>query len=81
MGHNEYSGAHIYTSGRRRGDDLFPLEKITFCFNHPRDPDADSRSWGVGSSKKFEIHGVLKKESRSTGCTSHQADHMVICPK
>jgi hypothetical protein len=29
---------------------------------------------GVGSSKHFEIHYVLKKESRSTGCTSHQAN-------
>jgi hypothetical protein len=36
--------------------------------------DADSRSWGVESPKKFEIHGVLKKESRSTGRTSHQVN-------
>jgi hypothetical protein len=28
------------------------------------------RSWKL---KKFEIHGVLKKESRSTGCTNYQA--------
>jgi hypothetical protein len=41
----------------------------------------DSRSWGVGSSKNFEIHGVLKKESRSTGRTSHQADQHGYLPK
>jgi hypothetical protein len=36
---------------------------------------------GVGSSKKFEIHGVLKKESRSIGCTSHQTDRHGYLPK
>jgi hypothetical protein len=29
---------------------------------------------GVGSLKDFEIHGVLKKEPRSTRHTSYQAD-------
>jgi hypothetical protein len=28
----------------------------------------------LGSSKHFEFHGIFKKESRSTGCTSHQAN-------
>jgi hypothetical protein len=41
----------------------------------------DSRSWGVGSSKNFEIRGILKKESRSTGCTSHQADRYGYLPE
>jgi hypothetical protein len=41
----------------------------------------DSRSWGVGSSKKFEIHGILKKESRSTRCTSRQADRHGYLPE
>jgi hypothetical protein len=34
----------------------------------------DSKSRGVASSKKFETRGILKKESRFTGHTSHQAD-------
>jgi hypothetical protein len=29
---------------------------------------------GVGSLNFFEIRGILKKESRSIGRTSHQAD-------
>jgi hypothetical protein len=36
---------------------------------------------GVGSSNLFEISGVLKKESRSTGCTSHQADRHGYLPE
>jgi hypothetical protein len=34
----------------------------------------DLRSRGVGSSKDFEIRGILKKELRSTGRTNYQAD-------
>jgi hypothetical protein len=49
MGHNEYSGAQLYMGGRRRGNDSFPYKKITFCFNHTCDLDADSRSRGVES--------------------------------
>jgi hypothetical protein len=59
----------------------FPRKKITFCFNRPHDPDADSRSRGVGSSKDFEIRDVLKKEPRSTGCTSYRADRLGYLPE
>jgi hypothetical protein len=67
--------------GGRWGDDSFPLKKITFCFNRPRDPNADWRSRGVESSKDFEIRGVLKKEPRSTGRTSYQADRHGYLPE
>jgi hypothetical protein len=40
-----------------------------------------TRIRGVGSSNFFEISGVLKKESRSTGCTSHQADRHGYLPE
>jgi hypothetical protein len=52
----------------------FPRKKITFYFNCPRNPDADARSQGVGSSKDFEIHDILEKEPRSARRTSYQAD-------
>jgi hypothetical protein len=71
---NKYNGDQLYVGGRRRDDNSFPKKKITFYFNRPRNPDADARSWGVGSSKDFEIHGVLEKEPRSVRCTSYQAD-------
>jgi hypothetical protein len=54
---------------------------MTFCFNRPCDPNADSRSRGVGSSKDFKIHGVLKKEPRSTGCSSYQVDRHGYLPE
>jgi hypothetical protein len=41
----------------------------------------DSRSWGVGSLNFFEIRGILKKESRSTGRTSHQANQYGYLPE
>jgi hypothetical protein len=59
----------------------FPRKKITFCFNRQRDPDADSRSRGVGSSNDFEIHDVLKKELRSNGRTRYQADRHGYLPE
>jgi hypothetical protein len=80
MGHNEYSGAQLYMGGRRRGNDSFPYKKITFCFNHTCDLDADSRSRGV-ESFFFEIYGVLKKKPRSTGCTSYQTDRHGYLPE
>jgi hypothetical protein len=47
--------------------------KDNFCFNHPNNPDADSKTQGAGSSI-FLSRGILKKELRFTGCTSHQVD-------
>jgi hypothetical protein len=40
-----------------------------------------TRIRGVGSSKKSEIHGGLKKESRSTERTSHQVDRYGYLPE
>jgi hypothetical protein len=61
----------------------FPRKRVTFCFNRPRNKDVDTRSQGggVGSSKDFEIRGILKKEPRSTGCTSYQADRHGYLPE
>jgi hypothetical protein len=39
------------------------------------------RSQGVESSKDFEICGVLKKELRSNGYTSYQADRHGYLPE
>jgi hypothetical protein len=59
----------------------FSRKKITFCFSPPRNSDTDARSRGVGSSKDFEIHGVLEKKPRSAGRTSNQADRQGYLPK
>jgi hypothetical protein len=56
------NGDQLYVGSRRWDDDLFPKKKVTFYFNHPRNPDADARSQGVGSSKDFEIRGIIEKE-------------------
>jgi hypothetical protein len=78
---NECNGNQLYVGGRRRGDDSFLEKKVTFRFNHPRNPDADVRSRGVGSSKDFEIHGVLEKVPRPAGRTSYQANQHGYLPK
>jgi hypothetical protein len=78
---NECNDDQLYVGGRRQGDDSFPEKKVTFRFNRPRNPDADARSRGVGSSKGFEIRGVLEKEPRSAGRTSYQADRHGYLPK
>jgi hypothetical protein len=59
----------------------FLRKKITFCFNHPCNPDVDARSQGVGSSKDFEIHSVLEKEQKSARRTSYQADQNSYLPE
>jgi hypothetical protein len=66
--------------GRRRDDDSFPEEIVTFCFNRPRNPDADARSRGVGSSKDFEIHGALVNQDLPDAPFIKPID-TVICPK
>jgi hypothetical protein len=71
---NECNGDQLYVGARRRGDVSFPEKRVTFRFNHPRNSEVDARSRGVGSSKDFEIRGVLKKELRPVGHTSYQAD-------
>jgi hypothetical protein len=67
--------------GKRLGDDSFLEKKVTFCFNHPRNPDVDARSRGVRSSKDFEIHGLLEKEPSPAGRTSYQADQHGYLPE
>jgi hypothetical protein len=62
MERSKSNGDQLYVGIRRRDDDSFPEEKVTFCFNRPRNPDADARSRGVGSSKDFKIRGILEKE-------------------
>jgi hypothetical protein len=79
--YNECNVHQLYVGGRRRGDDSFPEKKVTFRFNHPRNPDADTRSRGVGSSRDFDICGVLEKEPRPAGRTSYQADRHGYLPE
>jgi hypothetical protein len=67
--------------GKRRGDNSFPEKKVTFRFNHPRNPDADARSRGVGGSKDFETCGIPEKEPRLAGRTSYQADRHGYLPE
>jgi hypothetical protein len=78
---NECNGDQLYVGGRRRGDDSFLEKNVTFCFNRPWNLDADVRSQGVGSSKDFEIHGILEKEPRLAERTSYQADRHSYLPE
>jgi hypothetical protein len=78
---NECNVDQLYVGGRRRGNDSFPEKKVTFRFNHLRNPNADARSRGVGNSKGFEICGILEKEPRPAGRTSYQADWHGYLPK
>jgi hypothetical protein len=59
----------------------FQRKSVTFCLNRPRNPDTDARYWGVGSSKDFEIHGILEKEPRSARRTSYLADRHSYLPE
>jgi hypothetical protein len=59
----------------------FLRKNVTFCFNRPRIPDVDARSQGIGSSKDFEIHIILEKESRSARRTGYQADRHGYLPE
>jgi hypothetical protein len=65
MGHDVPSDVQLYMCSRRQCDDSFPEKKISFCFNHPHDPDMGSRCRKVGSLKDFQVRGVLKKEPAS----------------
>jgi hypothetical protein len=81
MEHNKYNGDQFYVCDMRWEDDSFLDKKTTFCFNCPRNPDADVRSWGVESSKDFKICGVLEKEPRSARRTSYRADWNSYLPE
>jgi hypothetical protein len=39
-----YNGVKLYMRIRRQCDDIFSMEKIPFCLNHPRDPAAGLKS-------------------------------------
>jgi hypothetical protein len=54
---------------------------VHFCFNNPRNPNAESRSQKMGSLKKFEICGVPEKELPHTRQKVVNPFGMVICPK
>jgi hypothetical protein len=62
---------------RARNDSSFLEKKDNFLFN----PDADARIRGVGSSKDFEIYGILEKEPKSVKHTSYQADRHGYLPE
>jgi hypothetical protein len=58
-----------------------PRKNVHFCFNNPRNPNAESRSQKMGSLKKFEICGVPEKELSHTRQKVVNPFGMVICPK
>jgi hypothetical protein len=53
MGLDVLRGAQLYMHNMRYYDDSFPPKKISFCFNHPRNLDAESRSQKVWEFKIF----------------------------
>jgi hypothetical protein len=61
------NSAQIYICSRRQYDDLFPYKKMYFYFNHPCNPDAESRSRKVEDLKYFEVHNVQEKEPGING--------------
>jgi hypothetical protein len=44
MGLNALIDAQLYMRSRRQCDDSLPEKKVYFCFNHPPNLDAGSRS-------------------------------------
>jgi hypothetical protein len=44
MGLGVHNGVQLYMRGRQQCDDMSPKKKISFCFNHPRDPVVGLRS-------------------------------------
>jgi hypothetical protein len=53
MGLDALSNAQFYMHSRRQYDDALPEKKMSFCFNHMRNPDAGSRSQKVWKFKRF----------------------------
>jgi hypothetical protein len=66
------NSTQLYMCSRRQRDDLFPQKKMSFYFNHPRDPDVRSRSQKVGSLKDFEVCSVIEKVPLHNGQKSYQ---------
>jgi hypothetical protein len=62
MGQYMLSGTSIISAAGDSVTIRFPKKKMHFCFNHPHDPDARSRSQKVGSLKDFEVCGIPEKE-------------------
>jgi hypothetical protein len=75
----ECNGDQLYVGGRR-GDKSFPEKKVTFR-STTRAIRTQMRSQGVGSSKDFEIRGILEKEPRPAGRTGYQVDRHSYLPK
>jgi hypothetical protein len=59
----------------------FPRKKVSFCFNHPHDPDTESRSQKVNNLKDFKVHEVPKMEPLHNGQKAINPFGTVICPK
>jgi hypothetical protein len=55
MGRDVLSDASFIGAADGRVTIHFPRKNVHFCFNNPRNPDAESRSPKVGSLKSFEI--------------------------
>jgi hypothetical protein len=55
MGRDVLSDASFIGAADGRVTIHFSRKNVHFCFNNPRNPDAESRSPKVGSLKSFEI--------------------------
>jgi hypothetical protein len=78
---NECNDDQLYVGGRRRGDGPFPEKKVTFRFNRPRNPDADARSRGVGSSKNLKFVASSRRNQGLPDAPVIKPISTVICPK
>jgi hypothetical protein len=67
MGLNVINGAQLYMHSKRQCDDSFLEKKMSFCFNHPRNPATESRNEKFRSLKYFEEHSIQEKEPRING--------------
>jgi hypothetical protein len=67
MGLDALIDDQLYMHNKRQCDDWLSEKKMPFCFNHPRNPNAGSRSRKVGRLKDFEVRDVLEKELRVNG--------------
>jgi hypothetical protein len=53
MGLDTLNDAQLYMRSRRQCDDSLPKKNMSFCFNHPHNPDTGSRSQKVWKFKRF----------------------------
>jgi hypothetical protein len=71
----------LYRRSRRQGDYSFSQKNVSFCFNHPHNPDTESRSQKGGCLQDFEVCGVPEKEPLHNKLNTINPFGTVICVK